>query len=129
MVKATQILGGFQRDRRFTWGLDLTDLILASSLPMSPRSPGCMVHRYGLIGLLGTERRPGLAEVGTQESWIERRVDVGGRLSSGLTCGPGAPPWIPPLAVRSRCVVQTPPIRGEDEENNSVVGREAWRRG
>lgn len=47
----------------------------------------------------------------------------GGRLSSGLTCGPGAPPWIPPLAARSRCVVQTPPAWGGEEENNSMVGK------
>lgn len=54
VVMATQILRGFQRDRRSTWGLGLPDPLLPSSLPPSPWSPGCMAHRYGLIGLLGT---------------------------------------------------------------------------
>lgn len=119
---ATQILGGFQRDRRFTWGLDLPVPRLPSSLPLSPWSPGCMAHRYGLIGLLGTEGGGALVKLAPKGGGGRSRLE-GGRLSSGLTCGPGAPPWIPPLAARSRCVVQTPPTRGEEEENNSMEGR------
>lgn len=55
---ATRILGGFRRDRRSTWGLGPPDLTLPSSLTSS-MSPGCMAHRHGLIGLLGTGRRWG----------------------------------------------------------------------
>lgn len=124
---ATQILGGFERDRRSTWGLSLPALLLPSSLPLSPWSPGCIAQRYDLIGLLGTGRRR-VGKVGTQGRWREKQ-DGGGRLSSGLTCGLGAPPWIPPLAARSHCVVQTPPARGEEEENNSMEGREVYREG
>lgn len=46
--------------------------LLPPSLPPSPWSPGCMAHRYGLIGLLGTGRMR-VGEVGTQGRW--RGVD------------------------------------------------------
>lgn len=129
VVMVTQILGGFQRDRRSTWGLGLPASLLPSSHPPSSWSPGCMACRYGLIGLLGTGGG-GLVKVAPRGGGGRGRME-GGRLSSGLTCGPGAPPWIPPLAARSRCVVQTPPAWGGEEENNSMEGkakeREGWR--
>ena len=118
----TQILGGFQRDRRYTWGFGLLAALLPSSLPPSPWSPGCIAHRYGLIGLLGMGGG-GLVKLAPRGGGGES-VMQGGRLSSGLTCGPGAPPRIPPLAAGSHCVVQTPPTWGGDEENNSMKGRE-----
>lgn len=114
---ATQILGGFQRDRRSTWGLGLPALLLSSSFPPSPWPPGCMAHRYGLIGLLGMGRR-GLGKLAPRGGGGIGRME-GGRLSSGLTCGPGAPPWNPPLVARSRCVVQTP-LPGEETRKTTV---------
>lgn len=76
-----------------------------------------MAHRYGLIGLLGMGRR-GLGKLAPRGDGGRGRME-GGRLSSGLTCGPGAPPWNPPLAARSRCVVQTP-LPGEERRKTTL---------
>lgn len=94
--------------------------LLPYSVPMVPRLHGTQIW---LDWPAGHGQGGGLVKLAPRGGGGRGRME-GGRLSSGLTCGPGAPPWIPPLAARSRCVVQTPPAWGGEQENNSMEGRE-----
>lgn len=58
--------------------------------PASTCSLGCMIHRSGLIGLLGIKRkRAGKGD--TQGRWRKRSRMARDILSSRFTCGPETP--------------------------------------
>lgn len=121
---AIQILGELQRDRPSTWALvyllyNCTPLFLR---PLGPRA--AWNTDLAWLACWASGRR-GLGKVtprGSEAARIE-----GGILTSGLICGSRTPHRNPPLAARSRCMVQTP-LPGEARSKTTVEKRRMWRR-
>lgn len=97
---ATQILRGFQRDRR--------------SIPLAPRLHGTQIWLDWPAGH------------GEEEGWgswhpgeVEREAKWRGVDWAQASPVAPAPPWNPPLAARSRCMVQTP-LPGEEKRKTTV---------